>query len=347
MPPLLATLAAPPPTRGAGLPPCTPRCCALCVPLRARLRPRRYRLRNDALALSRLVCLAAGSLRAASPLMCALRSHIQGLAALRSKSGVWPLLRSRQHCLSATALIVRYSSAFLGRGFRLPRHSSARWGCRLPRAGVSNSPATRQAMACALSLRGFSLLLRRLVRAVPSRRRLTRRPARGDPRPALVRLGGPPPLLAVPAPYGRAPPGSSGLRESGARYARGFFFGYRVGGRRRRLGALNAPPRPRCQGCARSRAPLPTRPLRPLPSGSWRALRDPPAPFGRVRAAAAAPHRVRVARYEMSWVSQKNRLHYGIPAPDLRGTRFFWEPSLRHFHSRLRLHLLRSGALPP
>ena len=93
--------------------------------------------------------------------MCALRSHIQGLAALRSKSGVWPLLRSRQHCLSATALTVRSSSAFLGRGFRLPRHSSARLGFRLPRAGVSNSPATRQAMAGALNCGGFSLLLRR------------------------------------------------------------------------------------------------------------------------------------------------------------------------------------------
>ena len=33
------------------------RSCGLCVPLRARLRPRRYRLRNDARALSRLVTL--------------------------------------------------------------------------------------------------------------------------------------------------------------------------------------------------------------------------------------------------------------------------------------------------
>ena len=40
-----------------GLRPPHPRCCALCVPLRARLRPRRYRLRNDARALSRLVSL--------------------------------------------------------------------------------------------------------------------------------------------------------------------------------------------------------------------------------------------------------------------------------------------------
>ena len=39
-----------------GLRPPRPRCCALCVPLRAVLRPRRYRLRNDSAALSRLVC---------------------------------------------------------------------------------------------------------------------------------------------------------------------------------------------------------------------------------------------------------------------------------------------------
>lgn len=223
MPPLLATLAAPPPTRGAGLPPCTPRCCAVCVPLRARLRPRRYRLRNDALALSRLVCLAAGSLRAASPLMCALRSHIQGLAALRSKSGVWPLLRSRQHCLSATALTVRSNSAFLGRGYRLPRHSSARLGFRLPRAGAPNPPATRQAMAGALNCGGFSLLLRRLVRAVPSRRRLTRRPARGDPRPALVRSGGPRPSSRPPLPTVAPRQGRRGFGRAVSAYGGRFF----------------------------------------------------------------------------------------------------------------------------
>lgn len=51
---------------GAPLPPKPPRlptvgACALCVPLRGRLRPRRYRLRNVALPLSRLVCLAGRS----------------------------------------------------------------------------------------------------------------------------------------------------------------------------------------------------------------------------------------------------------------------------------------------
>ena len=40
-----------------GLRPPHPRCCALCVPLRARLRPRPYGLRNDARALSSLVTL--------------------------------------------------------------------------------------------------------------------------------------------------------------------------------------------------------------------------------------------------------------------------------------------------
>lgn len=59
---------------GAPLPPEPPRlatlgACALCVPLRGRLRPRRYRLRNVALPLSRLVCLAdrsSGQARRAS-----------------------------------------------------------------------------------------------------------------------------------------------------------------------------------------------------------------------------------------------------------------------------------------
>lgn len=44
------------------------------------------------------------------------------MAALRSKSGVWPLLRSRQHCLSATALIVRLLAACVrfGGGWACP-----------------------------------------------------------------------------------------------------------------------------------------------------------------------------------------------------------------------------------
>lgn len=52
---------------------------------------------------------------------------------------------------------------------------------------------------------------------VPGKRGLTPRPAHGDPRPMLVASGGTPrPLLGFPAPVGRAPRRSSGLRESGA-----------------------------------------------------------------------------------------------------------------------------------
>lgn len=50
---------APPPPKPPRLP--TVGACAMCVPLRGRLRPRRYRLRNVALPLSRLVCLAGRS----------------------------------------------------------------------------------------------------------------------------------------------------------------------------------------------------------------------------------------------------------------------------------------------
>ena len=45
--------------------------------------------------------------------------------------------------------------------------------------------------------------------------------ARGPP-PRACWLGGPPPLLASPASYGRAPPRWSGLRESGVRLWRAF-----------------------------------------------------------------------------------------------------------------------------
>jgi hypothetical protein len=76
---------------------------------------------------------------------------------------------------------------------------------------------------CLSALPCVLLLWWRRVRVLRPRRRLTRRPARGDPRPALVRLGGPPPLLAVPAPYGRAPARWRGLRESGVPL-RGAFF---------------------------------------------------------------------------------------------------------------------------
>ena len=247
------------------------------------------------------------------------------MAALRSKSGVWPLLRSRQHCLSATALIVRLLAACVRFG--------GGWACPPP---MPPCPSLRSAPR-----HGGILITFAAVCFAPVGRaaELSRQP-RGPP-PRVFRAAG------TPAPLFRPPPRYAGERLS----LRSHFFSatalggggggwvrltrprVRVGGVRPAPFGRAAPPRRRVR-CVRSRRVL-------------ACATRPAAPFGRVRAAAAAPHRVRVARIKMSWVSQKNRLHYGIPAPDLRGTRFFWEPSLRHFHSRLRLHLLRSGALPP
>lgn len=71
-------------------------------------------------------------------------------------------------------------------------------------------------------------------------------------------------------------------------------------------GCAGAPPRPRVRlqrPPRRLRAAAPPRPL------AFIVNRDTPA---------CVPK---------SWVSQKNRSHYGLPAPYLRGTRFFWEPS--------------------
>ena len=100
-----------------------------------------------------------------------------------------------------------------GGGFRnLPRHSSGD-GCAV------RSPSCLCYFMCSLH------------RALRSRRRHMRRPARGGPRPRACGLGGPPPLLASPARYTRAPRRGSGLRESGVpRYARGVFIGWRFGG---------------------------------------------------------------------------------------------------------------------
>ena len=214
-------------------------------------------LRNDALALSRLVCLAAGSLRAAS--------SPQGLSGSPlSAAGRSPL---QKWCLAAAT---QPPALFVG--YRLPM-PLARWRCTFG-GGWACPPPMPPCPSLRSAPRHGGILI--TLAAAGSRRSVAAPTyaascARG-PRPALVRLGGPPPLLAVPAPYGRAPPGSAGLRESGARYARGFFFGYRVGGRRRRLGALNAPPRPRRRGAPCSLwsrcAPSPPRPLRPLPSGA-------------------------------------------------------------------------------
>ena len=71
-------------------------------------------------------------------------------------------------------------------------------------------------------------------------------------------------------------------------------------------GCAGAPPRPRV------RVPRPPRRL---------GAAAPPRPL------AVIANRITPACVPKSWVSQKNRLHYGLPAPDLRGTRFFWEPS--------------------
>lgn len=55
----------------------------------------------------------------------------------------------------------------------------------------------------------------------PALRGPIRRPG---PRPGSSRVGGPPPLLRVPAPVGRALARWLGLRESGVRALRGRFY---------------------------------------------------------------------------------------------------------------------------
>lgn len=81
--------------------------------------------------------------------------------------------------------------------------------------------------------------------------------------------------------------------------------------------------------------------VRVLRLGAWAGFAGPPRvpasalPRPPRRLKAAAPprplafiaNRITSACVPKSWVSQKNRLHYGLPAPNLRGTRFFWEPS--------------------
>lgn len=76
---------------GAPPPPKPPRlatlgACALCVPLRGRLRPRRYRLRNVALPLSRLVCLmgrSSGQARRAS-------TFVSGCSGMAGSCALYP-----------------------------------------------------------------------------------------------------------------------------------------------------------------------------------------------------------------------------------------------------------------
>lgn len=106
-------------------------------------------------------------------------------------------------------------------GYR--RHDTAErpsgGGLRRPRlGGFRNLPPPADALATAFTSAGFLLLCLALFLALRARRRLTRRP-RGRSRAAPPRRarGAPRPLLASPAPYGRAPAGSRGLRESGCR----------------------------------------------------------------------------------------------------------------------------------
>ena len=157
----------------------------------------------------------------------------------------------------------------------------------------------------------------------------------GAPAPRLCGSGGPRPFSPSPLPTvapRRGRRGFASLRESGARYARGFFFGYRVGGGGGGWGRLTRPLRPRRQGCARSRAPLPPRPLRPRPSSAWRALRDPPASVGRVRAAAATPIACALLAIECLGSPKKTAYATGFPLPTSAEPVFFGNPpcDIRH-----------------
>lgn len=81
------------------------------------------------------------------------------------------------------------------------------------------------------------------------------------PRPALVGSGGPPPLLAFPAPDGRAPPRWSGLRESGVPLRGAFLSATALGVGNGGWGSLGAPPcvrvpRPRASPYRSRRAPV-------------------------------------------------------------------------------------------
>lgn len=94
---------------------------------------------------------------------------------------------------------------------------------------------------------------------------------RSGPPPRPCWLGGPPPLLALPAPDGRAPPRWSGLRESGVRLRRAFFSATALGVGNGGWGSRGAPP---CVRVPRPRA----------------------APFRSHRAPVSDPQRVRGAR---------------------------------------------------
>ena len=232
--------------------------------------------------------------------MCALRSHIQGLAALRSKSGVWP----------------RYAPPALFVGYRIDR--ALQFG--LPRAGVSTPPPLVSPFGFSPSSGGgielprhssgdgWRVELRRIfiTFAAVCFAPFSMPPLRGAVGGRAAELSrqprGPPPRVfrpaGAPAPLFRPPPRYAGERLS---------------------------LRSRC-------VPSPPRPLRRVASSAWRALRDPPASVAPRRAPAAAPRRVRVARYRMSWVSQKNRYATGFPLPTSAEPVFFGNPpcDIRH-----------------
>ena len=169
----------------------------------------------------------------------------------------------------------------------------------------------------------------------------TEPPAAGAPAPRIPAGGGPRPAFSA------SPPATRGERCS---LRSRVFCRLPRWGRRRGLGALDAPPRPRRRGapCSlRSRcAPSPPRPLRPLPSGCWRALRDPPPPFGRVRAPAAAP--IACASPAMKCLGSPKKT---VTLRDSRSrpprNPFFLGTLPATFHIGMKLLLLSSGALPP
>lgn len=282
--------------------------------------------------------------------MCALRDAYSGAGRSPLQSGVWP----------------RYAPPGLFVGYRLER--ARKFG--LPRAGVSTPPPLVSPLGFSPSSGGGIELPRHSsgdgLRVEPARIFITFAAVyfascsmpplrgavavrvaelsgqRGVPRPAHSGGRGPPSPLFPPPPLLR--------RESGARYARGFFFGYRVGGGgggwvrltrpRVRVGGVRpapygraAPPRRRVR-CVRSRrgaaAPYGTR--RPR--------------FGRVRAAAAAP--IAYASLDNECLgSPKKTATLGDSRSRPPRNPVFLGTLPATFIIEMKLLLLSSGALPP
>ena len=164
-----------------------------------------------------------------------------------------------------------------GGGIELPRHSSGDgWRVELRRFFITFAAAWFAPYRRGADLRG-------VLRA-------------GAPAPRLCGSGGPRPFSPSPLPTvapRRGRRGFASLRESGARYARGFFFGYRVGGggggwvrlTRPRVrvvrGAPEAAPPCRRVRCVRAPRPLGVRyATRQRPLG---ASAPPPPPPSRTR----------------------------------------------------------------